>query len=268
VATARLLTEEDIAHLPVREDLEIRRVRTDGGTQSRAGLDSGWAAEIARLIREGVQFPPVVVFFDGESYWLASGFHRLEGHRQAKRGHVRARVVRGDLEDARLFSAGANRRHGLKRSNDDKQVAVCMVLESPRALGWTNVEVAEHCGVSEGMVRKLRREIKTGEVVVSYDGEEEDGPRPRPVKVGRRGLDARDLPKLRDQCKRSARKLWRQLQYLAGLTGKPFALLLANHMVYAERAERAADLKQGASDLEPADWGENGPPADAGPPAA
>lgn len=57
----------------------LRSIRIDGGTQSRAELNNTTVDEYTEAMLEGDTFPPIVVFFDGSSYWLADGFHRYFG---------------------------------------------------------------------------------------------------------------------------------------------------------------------------------------------
>ena len=33
---------------------------------------------------EGAEFPPLIVFFDGATYWLADGFHRYYGAQRSR----------------------------------------------------------------------------------------------------------------------------------------------------------------------------------------
>jgi hypothetical protein len=56
--------------------LSLDAIRLDGGTQPRAGLDDALVQEYAEAPREGAAFPAVTVYYDGEAYWLADGFHR------------------------------------------------------------------------------------------------------------------------------------------------------------------------------------------------
>ena len=58
--------------------IPIELIRTDGGTQIRdCKTQQTKIAEYATAMGEGNQFPPLIVFWDGEHYWLADGFHRL-----------------------------------------------------------------------------------------------------------------------------------------------------------------------------------------------
>jgi ParB-like chromosome segregation protein Spo0J len=82
-------------------------------------------------MRDGAQFPPLVVLHDGEAYWLAEGFHRFNAAREAELETIACEVRSGSLRDAILHSAGANATHGLRRTNADKRRAVSILLEDP-----------------------------------------------------------------------------------------------------------------------------------------
>jgi len=136
--------------------LELNKIRIDGGTQPRAEIDNEIVTEYAQVLKDGGKFPPVVVFFDGVVNWLADGFHRFHGHRRAAVKEIEAEVKEGTLRDAVLYSVGANAAHGLRRSNADKRKAVETMLNDEEWGKWSNVQVAQQCGVSEHLVRSLR----------------------------------------------------------------------------------------------------------------
>src|SRR5437764_270221 len=75
-------------------------IRKDGGTQLREKMDEETVARYAELMRGGVKLPAVVVFHDGEHYWLAEGFHRDAAAGRAGRTEIEADVRRGTLRDA------------------------------------------------------------------------------------------------------------------------------------------------------------------------
>lgn len=137
----------------------IERIRRDGGTSSRAGVDRAIVEEYAEAFREGAVFPPVVVFDDGETLWLADGFHRLAMYAAEECIEVPADVRQGSKRDAVLYSVGANAAHGLRRTNDDKRRAVLCLLNDAEWSAWSNREIARRCAVDEGLVRKLRSEL-------------------------------------------------------------------------------------------------------------
>jgi hypothetical protein len=74
-------------------------------------------------------------------------------------------VIQGTLDDARWYSYGVNKSHGLRRTNEDKERAVRTALLHPKATGLSNVQIADHCGVNEKTVRKYRQQSElTSEV--------------------------------------------------------------------------------------------------------
>lgn len=141
------------------ENLEIAKIRRDGGTQPRAALDEATIAEYAEAIQAGAEFPAVDVFFDGERYWLADGFHRVAAHERAGKHFVLATLRQGDRRAAVLFSTGVNAEHGLRRNNADKRRAVDVLLRDPEWGKWANREIARQCKVGEALVRTMRDEL-------------------------------------------------------------------------------------------------------------
>jgi hypothetical protein len=73
----------------------------------------------------------VVVCFDGDTSWMGDGFHRSHG--------------------------SANASHGLKRTPGDQRRAVSALLADKEWGVWSTVRMAQHCGVSEPLVRARRR---------------------------------------------------------------------------------------------------------------
>jgi uncharacterized ParB-like nuclease family protein len=47
----------------------------------------------------GESFPPIVVRYDGESYFLQDGFHRVEASRRTGAEEIDAEVLAGTLEE-------------------------------------------------------------------------------------------------------------------------------------------------------------------------
>ncbi len=146
--------------------LNIDLLRTDGGTQPRAELQSEVVAEYAELMRSGTAFPPVSVFYDGQHYWLADGYHRFHAWRRAKPGEpIEVEVHQGTLDDARWYSYGVNKTHGLRRTNEDKERAVRTALMHPKAVSLSNGQIAEHCGVHERTVRRYREKAEAAAAI-------------------------------------------------------------------------------------------------------
>jgi hypothetical protein len=142
--------------------LELSQLRIDGGTQPRAKINNRTVTEYAEALREGVKFPPVVVFHDSATYWLADGFHRYFAHKQAGLNKIAADVRQGTLRDAILYAVGANADHGLRRSNADKRKAVTtmltneLVAKDDNGNPWSDRAIAKQCGVHHNSVEHTR----------------------------------------------------------------------------------------------------------------
>ncbi len=144
--------------------LLLSQIRTDGGTQARSSINQMTVAEYAKEIKEGHRFPPIVVFYDDTSYWLADGFHRLEAYRIAGFKDVEVELKLGTLREAILYAVGANAEHGLRRTIQDKHHAVRMFLFDEEWSKWSDRMIAKHTVTSHPFVAKVRVSIGCGNV--------------------------------------------------------------------------------------------------------
>ena len=149
-------------------NLNLDKIKIDGGTQSRAKIDQNVVAEYTDLIKSGTIFPPVTVFTDGVEYFLADGFHRYFANRKAGTPNIEVQVHEGTLRDAILFSFGANHNHGLRRTSADKRKAVMAMLEDIEWQDWSDREIAKHCCVSSMLVGNLRKELGATKKETTY----------------------------------------------------------------------------------------------------
>lgn len=138
--------------------LEISKIKFDG-TQSRVEINETTVQEYADSIASGVEFPPVIVFFDGIDYWLADGFHRFLASTRAGKTEILETVIPGSKRDAILYSVGANHSHGLRRTNADKNKSVLMLLHDSEWKNWSDSEIARNCNVTQQFVSKIRSSI-------------------------------------------------------------------------------------------------------------
>lgn len=151
--------------------IELAKIRTDGGTQSRAAINEETVAEYAEAMeRPETVFPPVIVYYDGREYWLADGFHRVEAWRRVGRIEVPAEIRQGDRRQAILHSCAANAAHGLRRTNADKRRAVWTLVADAEWGEWSDRQIAKQCGVSHTLVANMRREISGEEMPKSGNG--------------------------------------------------------------------------------------------------
>lgn len=125
--------------------------------QPREAINTATVTEYAEQMTDGAAFPPVVIFKEGKKNWLADGFHRVFAAEEAGITEIEADVRLGTKRDAMLFSCGANAKHGLRRTNEDKRRAVLSLLNDEEWSQWSDSEVAKQCGVSHPFVGKLRK---------------------------------------------------------------------------------------------------------------
>lgn len=142
--------------------LELRLIRTDGGTQMRPTLHGPTINEYAGLMRDQMwdwAHDPPTVFHDSRVYWLADGFHRVAAAQRAGlTTYPQVAVLNGNLDDAIWYATRANAQHGLYRSNETKRRAVIAALDHPRARAMSEREIARWVGVSHNFVNVIRRE--------------------------------------------------------------------------------------------------------------
>jgi len=160
-----------------KKSIKLSKIRLDGDTQPRTGINTALVAEYAYLMEAGnADFPPAIVFFDGVNHWLADGFHRW--HAMNKRGvdGLYCEIHEGTVEDARWYSYAANQAHGQRRSNADRARAVKAALLHPKGAGMSDRQIAEHVGVSHATVIKYRTELEsTGQIDQSDNRVGQDG---------------------------------------------------------------------------------------------
>lgn len=150
--------------------IEIKDIRTDGGTQAREKLDAVTLQRYIALLREAQQeeAAPITVwpfktnievYYDGSVYWLTDGFHRVAACKEVGQTTVRANVSQGTQRDAILESFAANSDHGLPRSSDDKRRAITRMLQDDEWSQWSDREIARRCKASHPTVAAIRAEL-------------------------------------------------------------------------------------------------------------
>ncbi len=183
------------------ERLAIATIVVDDEIQQRAnGVVQDLVAEYATDIVDWIDVAPVVVYSDGETHWLADGFHRIRAAAQAGLEDVPATVYEGDRRKAILYAVRANQQHGLRRTNADKRRAVETLLRDPEWSTDTDNRIAAMAAVSQPFVSKVRAQLITiincepetaNEVVIEATPEPKPEP-PKPEK--RRGRDGKLYP--------------------------------------------------------------------------
>ena len=147
------------------DPLPIANIRIDGGTQPRAMLDFEAIEDYAEAMGAGVKFPPVVVFYDGENYWLADGFHRVKAAYAAGFDTIVCEICQGTLEEAQWYSFSANRNNGLRRTTQDKQRAIKAALLHACGQTLSDRQIAKHVGVDQKTVTNWRQQLEASEEI-------------------------------------------------------------------------------------------------------
>ena len=152
------------------KELKVSDIRIDGGTQIRKQLNSDKVSEYAEQMNDGIVFPPITVFYDGSSYWLSEGFHRLFAEKQRGTEVIKATVINGTVDDATFFACGSNK-HGLNMTAEDYRRSIIIMLSNPKAKDFSNIQIANHVGVSASTVARVKKEqnIKPAEKVKYTD---------------------------------------------------------------------------------------------------
>lgn len=159
-------------------DLSLELIDIYGGTQTRVKTNEEAIESYAEEMNGGTVFPPISVYYDGSTYWLADGFHRYLAAKRIGAQSISAEVKPGGRIDALKHALGANATNGVYRTNADKRNAAAIALEE--WAGLANTVLAEICRVSPELVRSCRKEL------------EQAGRIERPERVT--GRDGKDYP--------------------------------------------------------------------------
>lgn len=129
--------------------------------------------QYAELMREGVVFPPLIVFKDCDHgyYYLVDGFLRLEAYLYnweplpkrepslPEEMEVECEVIEGTLRQAQEFSFGVDAKSSKPLTKKDKRFVVTQMLSYPEWNKWSDGKIAEFLGCSQPFVRGIRDEL-------------------------------------------------------------------------------------------------------------
>ena len=141
--------------------LNLDVIRIDGDTQPREELDQEMVVEYAELMRDGIKFPPVKVFFDGSNYWLVDGFHRYFATKSNGSVSIEAEIKEGTQREAQLQSMTANStQRGKPPTAKDKRRSAIRMIRDAEWGEWANTKIAEWIGISAMTVGRLKIAMK------------------------------------------------------------------------------------------------------------
>jgi AntA/AntB antirepressor len=122
---------------------------------------------------------------ENSDYWLADGFHRWHGARKAELTHVLCDVRQGTLDDAKWFSLGCNKTHGLRRKKDDIQNVIKRALELRP--DTPDQAIADHIGVARTTIGNHRRDLEsTRQIAKSNERVGSDGRTINTANIGKK----------------------------------------------------------------------------------
>ena len=172
----------------VRQELvKLDSLELSAGTQMRVQLDEDAVREYSEAMTldpdskhiRGIQnelWTPLTVYTDGTHRWLADGFHRTAAAKALGFEEFQAKLIPGELKDAILHAVGANAAHGIRRSNEDKYLAVRTAFVELGMLDHSDRAVSKAVGVSPTFVGKVRKSLETeGAIDVATERVGDDG---------------------------------------------------------------------------------------------
>lgn len=163
----------------MKKVIAISAINLDPASKQRARLDQELVDELAEAYQSDQAEIPVPHVFGqkgAKEYWLAAGFHRINGAIKAGLKGIEVEVHEGDYEDAVLYGGGSNKGHGNRPSIADKRATARTLLLSKRWNGKTSRWLGDVIGVSHTFIEGVRDELKsTGNVASCPEGETREG---------------------------------------------------------------------------------------------
>jgi hypothetical protein len=166
--------EDGTCHLDLSFSMKAIGTPNTGFQARHEKLNPGHASRFARMLLDEREIFPVVIFrsfvreaVDGvmqeiQRIILADGFHRHHAFASLKRAEIPAYVfdVPDDrlIDEARLYAAMCNQVAILERTPEDKREAIRMTCAVPECEGWSDQQIADHCGVDVRTVKPVRME--------------------------------------------------------------------------------------------------------------
>lgn len=138
------------------------------------GIDKETVQAYIDAATNDAEFPPVVVFGENGSKWLADGFHRVSAYRFLGLATIEADVREGNRRDAMVYAATANVTNGKPMSRREKQEAGKRLLEMTN---WSQHRIAKELAVTQQTVSNwtsTNKNLLVDRVVIGQDGRHYD----------------------------------------------------------------------------------------------
>jgi hypothetical protein len=144
-----------------RTSLALDHITIDERLKSRE-LKPAVVKDYAAVMRRGGVFPPVLVVRDGkDKYYLVDGHHRVTAARKLNGvDTIDTDIIDGTFTDALWLSWGANREHGLRRTQKEKRRAIHAALLHPKWSKESDRAIGRHIGCDHKTVGATRHHLK------------------------------------------------------------------------------------------------------------
>lgn len=139
--------------------IDLLEIDTSYRTMLRYNLVPELVGTYAEEMKKGMIFPPVILFSSDEKYFIGDGFHRLAAAAKIGLSEIEAEIHPGGYPAALLYSAGANDKHGLRRSRKDMKNAIKILLCDPETCGLSDLEIAKAVHTDHTIVDSVRKEL-------------------------------------------------------------------------------------------------------------
>ncbi|MEW5958398.1 MAG: hypothetical protein AB1801_11770 [Chloroflexota bacterium] len=137
--------------------------------QSRVEINFAIINEYSQMMEDGVVFDAIEgVQDESGKIYIFDGYHRGEAAKKAGTSLL-VNVQSGNRTEAEWLALAANQKHGLRRSNADKQRVVHRALLHPYGVNLSDSELARHCGVNDKTVARIRREMEASSEIPKID---------------------------------------------------------------------------------------------------
>jgi len=153
--------------------LPLDQLIADPAVHPRTRIRQGTIRQYADSYKRGDTLPPLDVFKSPDGrHFLADGFHRYYGARAAGHADIAVELFEGDVREATRYACGANARHGIPRTREDKWFEVAAFLCESDLAGTSDAEIAKTCRVSRQMIAKVRPHATSKDAFQKYMEEE------------------------------------------------------------------------------------------------
>ena len=147
--------ERTSLHCEVRR-LELSKLNTTD-IQVRVRLDQYVVNEYAARMQENEALSAIVVYDDGNTFYVADGLHRVAAADKMQFADIDAEVRKGTRQEALWWSLTANKAHGLRLSRADVRHAISVALKEFPEKSLNSI--AKHIGCSDTTVNSVREEM-------------------------------------------------------------------------------------------------------------